>query len=180
MSRVCASGGRQTDVEEHSPWSPFRRFPNPINETATRVTAGEVVALNAVALGLGQMWLLPLVAADYTARALAGPRFSPLALLAAKGIIPRLKVAPHWTAGPPKRFAAAIGATLMIGASSLYYLTNARKVAYGVGAVMLLFPALESFLGLCVGCKMFGVLMTRHLVPDDVCAECADISLRYR
>lgn len=76
-------------------------FPNPIDEAATRVTAGKVVALNAVALGLGQRWLLPLVAADDAARAVSGSRFSPLALLAARGIVPRLGVEPRWTAGPP-------------------------------------------------------------------------------
>ena len=155
------------------------RFPSPINETATRVTAGEVVALNAVALGLGQMWLFPLVAADYTLRAVAGPRFSPLARIAAEGLIPRLGLAPRPTAGPPKRFAVTIGATLMIGASGLHYLKGARRAAYGLGSLMIVFPALESFLGLCVGCKMFDVLMNLGLLPDHICAECANISFLH-
>jgi hypothetical protein len=49
--------------------------------------------------------------------------------------------------------------------------------------VLLLFlPAagLESILGYCVGCKVFGLLMRAGLVPETVCAECADISLRLR
>ena len=34
---------------------------------------------------------------------------------------------------------------------------------------------LESAFGLCIGCKVFGLLMRIGAVPDDVCAECADI-----
>jgi Domain of unknown function (DUF4395) len=49
--------------------------------------------------------------------------------------------------------------------------------------VLILFlPAagLESIVGYCVGCKIFGLLMRAGLVPETVCAECADISLRLR
>jgi hypothetical protein len=34
---------------------------------------------------------------------------------------------------------------------------------------------LESVFAFCLGCKVFGVLMRLGAVPDDVCAECADI-----
>ena len=49
--------------------------------------------------------------------------------------------------------------------------------------VLILFlPAagLESIFGYCIGCKVFGLLMRAGLVPETVCAECADISLRLR
>jgi hypothetical protein len=49
--------------------------------------------------------------------------------------------------------------------------------------VLILFlPAagLESIVGYCVGCKVFGLLMRAGFVPQEVCAECADISLRLR
>jgi len=55
-------------------------FPIPINETAMRATGGEVFALNTAALALGTMRMVPLVAAGSILRALAGPRFSPLAM----------------------------------------------------------------------------------------------------
>ena len=48
--------------------------------------------------------------------------------------------------------------------------------------VMILFlPAagLESIFGYCVGCKIFGLLMRIGVIPASVCAECADISLRW-
>jgi len=38
---------------------------------------------------------------------------------------------------------------------------------------------LESALGLCLGCKAFGILMKAGVIPDEVCVACADISLRH-
>ncbi len=166
---------RSSDEREDAPVLPS--FPNPVDENVSRVIAGEVVVLNSVALATGQLWLLPLLGADFVVRAAAGPRFSPLAKLASEGVVPRLGLAPHPTAGPPKRFATTIGATLMIGASILA-LGGRRKAAYAIGGVMVLFPALESVAGVCVGCEIFGLLMKAGLVPSDVCAACADIGLR--
>ena len=46
-------------------------------------------------------------------------------------------------------------------------------------AVLVVAASLEAFLGFCLGCKVFGVLMRLGVIPDDVCAECNDLSLRY-
>jgi hypothetical protein len=43
---------------------------------------------------------------------------------------------------------------------------------------MVLFPALESLLGICVGCVLFSWLMRLGLVPEEVCLDCADITRR--
>jgi hypothetical protein len=48
--------------------------------------------------------------------------------------------------------------------------------------VLILFlPAagLESIVGYCVGCRVFGFLMRRGVIPQTVCEECADITLRW-
>jgi hypothetical protein len=45
-------------------------------------------------------------------------------------------------------------------------------------AVMVVFATLESAFGLCVGCRIFALLMRAGLVPADVCAECANIWAR--
>jgi hypothetical protein len=37
---------------------------------------------------------------------------------------------------------------------------------------------LESIFGYCLGCRAFALLMRAGLIPEDVCAECADISGR--
>ncbi len=43
---------------------------------------------------------------------------------------------------------------------------------------MVLFPLLEAAFGLCVGCRLFAVLMRLGLVPEEVCLDCADITRR--
>ncbi len=39
---------------------------------------------------------------------------------------------------------------------------------------------LEAVLGFCLGCTVFAALMRAGVIPEQVCAECADISLRLR
>jgi hypothetical protein len=40
------------------------------------------------------------------------------------------------------------------------------------------FPALESLAGICVGCIVFGWLMRLGLIPESICVDCADITKR--
>ncbi len=47
-----------------------------------------------------------------------------------------------------------------------------------IGVVMVVFPLLEAAFGLCVGCRLFSVLMRLGLVPEEVCLDCADITRR--
>jgi Domain of unknown function (DUF4395) len=37
---------------------------------------------------------------------------------------------------------------------------------------------LESILAFCIGCQIFGLLMRSGVIPDEVCADCADIWAR--
>jgi len=39
---------------------------------------------------------------------------------------------------------------------------------------------LESVFGLCLGCKMFAVLMRIGVIPESVCDRCNDLSLAPR
>ena len=41
--------------------------------------------------------------------------------------------------------------------------------------VLIAAAGLEAIFAFCLGCKVFGLLMRAGLVPDEVCAECADI-----
>lgn len=120
--------------------------------------------------------LLAVVAADYVIRAVAGPRFSPLARL---GMVARqwLRLPENPTAGPPKRFAATVGAGMMVLAAVLG-LAGQATAAYVAGGIMVLLPALESFTGFCAGCAIFGQLMRWNLIPEEVCEACADIAGR--
>ena len=149
-------------------------FPNPVNEVAARTVAAGVVVM-AIGVLAGQRWLLVPLAYGFVARVLAGPRFSPLALIATRVVAPRLAERP--VPGPPKRFAQAIGATFTVAALA-FELAGIGTVATVLVALILVAASLESGLGLCIGCRAFALLMRAGIIPDRVCADCADISRR--
>ena len=156
------------------------RFPRVVDDVTVRLIAGAVLLLGVVALAAHQWWLYAVLAVDFILRAALGPQASPIARLVQSLIRPRVKAAKRPTAGPPKRFAASIGAVMTTAASVLWLTGAAAPVVVAIGVVMVIFPALESLLGFCVGCALFGGLMKLGLVPEEVCLECADISLRQR
>lgn len=162
------------------------RFPSIVDDVTVRLIAGVVLAVGLVALAAEQWWLYAVLAVDFTLRAVLGPSASPVARLVQGVLRPRVSARPRPTAGPPKRFAAAIGA-VMTGAATVLWLVDAAAgvpaaatAVVAIGLVMVVFPALEALLGICVGCLLFGLLMRAGLVPDDVCVECADITRRLR
>ena len=154
-------------------------FPNPVNEKAARVVAAGVAAAAAVTLATGWLWLVPVIALGFLARVLAGPRFSLLGRLATQVVAPRLGPA-KLVPGPPKRFAQAVGLTLTTVASLLGLALGWTGAAAVLVAVLLVFALLESVVGFCAGCWVFGHLMRLGVIPHDVCAACNDISLRAR
>ena len=158
--------------------SPFG-FPNPVNEKAARVVAGAVCAVSVVALATGSYWLLVVLAYGFIARVLAGPSLSPLGRLATSVVAPRLGP-PKPVPGPPKRFAQAIGAGLT-SVGAIFVLTgHDHTVPVAVLVSLIAASALESIRGLCIGCRLFAGLMRIRLIPESVCAECADLGLGAR
>jgi hypothetical protein len=153
-------------------------FPNPVNEKAARVVAGAVLVTVIVILATSWYWLLIPLAYGFWARVLTGPTLSPLGWTAQNVIAPRLgpkKLVP----GPPKRFAQGMGAFMSTLALVLALIVGNHTAADVVLILFLLAAGLESIVGYCVGCQVFGLLMRMGLVPQTVCEECADISLRW-
>lgn len=157
-------------------------FPNPVNEKAARVVAGGIM-LSAVATillgalaGSAWLWLTAVLAAGFVARVLTGPTLSPLGQLATRVIAPRLG-APKLVPGPPKRFAQGMGATMTIAAVLLLAVGWLPGV-YALLGLMVVAAGLESLFAVCLGCIVFGWLMRAGVIPQEICAECADISLR--
>lgn len=149
-------------------------FPATVNEKAARVVAGCVMAIALVALATGWTWLLVVLCVGFVLRVVAGPSLSPLAQFATKVAAPRLG-APKEVPGPPKRFAQAMGAA-MTGAGAVLALGFGIEGAATVFLwLIVVATGLEAILAFCLGCKVFGLLMRAGLVPDDVCAACADI-----
>jgi hypothetical protein len=154
-------------------------FPNPVNEVAARVVAGAVVVLSAATIGFREPWLLIPLAYGFWARVLTGPTLSPLGQLATRLVAPRLTASPRLVAGPPKRFAQAIGVLFSTAALILWFGVGDPTATWVVVGVPGAGALAESAFGLCVGCRIFAGLMRVGLVPDDVCAACADISQRH-
>ena len=149
-------------------------FPNPVNEKAARVVAGVVAILAALTLATGWQWLLVVLAYGFWARVLTGPTLSPLGRFATTLAAPRLG-SPKYVPGPPKRFAQGIGAVVTTVAAVLALAVGWTLGATVLTAMIAVFATLESAFAFCVGCHIFGALMAAGLIPDEVCADCANI-----
>jgi len=152
-------------------------FPRTVNEYAARSVAAGVVVLCATTLATGWHWLLVPLAYGFLARVLTGPTLSPLGQLATRVVVPGLGLPDRPTAGAPKRFAQAIGATLST-AALISWLAGSTLAANVFVAMILVAATLESALGFCLGCAIFARLMKAGVIPEDVCEDCADISRR--
>ena len=153
-------------------------FPDPVNEVAARLVAAGVVVISATYVVTTWSWLLPVLAFGFVARVASGPRFSPLGLVVTKVIVPRLPIEPRPTAGPPKRFAQGIGATLSVAAVVARFAFDAVGVSQALVGMIVVAATLESVVGFCLGCAIFGQLMRLGVIPAAVCDACADIRRR--
>ena len=152
-------------------------FPNPVNEISARLVAGGVMAQ--VGLFIVTRWPVILITLTYgfVARVLAGPTLSPLGQFVTRMVTPRLPFPETLVAGPPKRFAQGMGVAFSATAVIMWF-SGAHGLAVAVLCMLLAAATMESVFGICLGCKVFGFLMRVGVIPDDVCAECANLSLR--
>jgi hypothetical protein len=157
-------------------------FPNPVNEKAARSVAAGVLTISIVTLvlsvtaGHGWLWITVALALGFLARVLTGPKLSPLGQLATRVIAPRLGEA-NLVAGPPKRFAQAVG--LAFTTAGVVTTASGHPLATQILlGFMIIAAGLESIFAYCLGCKVFGILMRIGWIPEDTCEACNDISLR--
>ena len=153
-------------------------FPNPVNEKAARVVAGVVLITALVTMATGAYWLLLPLAYGFWARVLTGPALSPLGWTAQNVIAPRLgekKPVP----GPPKRFAQGMGAVMATLALVFWLAVGSHTATDIVLGLFVVAAGAESIFAYCLGCQVFGLLMRTGLIPDEVCAECGDLSRRF-
>jgi hypothetical protein len=157
-------------------------FPNPVNEAAARVVALGVVVTSLAALVANTPWLLVPLTYGFLARVLTGPTLSPLGQFAVRVAAPRMAHSRfhswvRFVPGPPKRFAQAMGVAFTVAACVLTV-----TVGWSVGRWMLVplvvAASLEGFLAVCLGCLVFNRLMRLGLIPESVCDECGNITLR--
>jgi uncharacterized protein DUF4395 len=150
-------------------------FPNPVNEVSARVVAGGVVVMATTTLASRRRWLIVPLAYGFVARALSGPTLSPLGQLATRVVTPRLPIPAKEVPGPPKRFAQTLGAFISVTALMLAFPMKRPQAANALVGMIAVFATLESGFGFCIGCRIFAVLMKMGVIPEDVCAECANI-----
>ena len=152
-------------------------FPNPANETSARLVAAGVVLVSTAFLLTNSTLILLALTYGFAARVVAGPAFSPLALLVTRIITPKLNFNHKFVPGPPKRFAQTIGLTFAATALTLSLLDYSLAAKLVIAA--LIFAAtLESVFAICLGCIMFSFLMKLGVIPQSVCESCNDITLR--
>lgn len=156
-------------------------FPNPVNETSARIVAGGAALMGTLFAVTGSGWVLAVLTYGFIARVLTGPTLSPLGRLSTQVLTPLLtpliKNEHRMVPGPPKRFAQGVGATFSIVATALF-VSGAATEARFVIAALVGAAFLESAFAVCLGCIMFGWLMKAGLIPEEVCEECNNFSLR--
>ena len=166
-----------THVSSNNWISEVFTFPHPVNEIAARMVAGMVVILTTSIIVFQIPELMFVLAYGFLARVATGPTLSPMGLLATRVLVPLVgnKVKP--TAGPPKRFAQAVGLGFSAAALLLYYVFGLSFAAYAVLGVLVFFAGLESIVGFCTGCFVFGYLMRWGIIPQDICEKCNNLNL---
>jgi hypothetical protein len=150
------------------------------NETQVRVAAGLTLALAATAFAYANFAQvfgpIKIVTAfffvDFSLRVMVGLGASPTGALA--GWLTR-RQAPQWVSAKPKRFAWTLG---LLMSASMTVITNADihgLLPRTICLTCLTLMWLESVLGLCVGCELYGWLRRRSLIGRDEAIEiCAD------
>jgi Domain of unknown function (DUF4395) len=135
--------------------------PDRINEYVARVAAFYVIALSIVGL-ITSSWLLFLVLAiDFALRSFTSGDSSPIRRVS-KATAQALGLGQKPTDAAPKKFAAGVGFAFAATIAVLLAL-QLPTAALAVAAVLLLCAALEGFLGFCVGCVVYSVLVAPFL-----------------
>ena len=146
-------------------------FPSTVDDRAARTVAAGVIAIAVAALVLRSPVLVVLLALGFWLRVLYGPRYSPLALLVTRVLVPRYPGTARPVPGPPKRFAQGVGATWTT-AAALLLAVGATGAGWVLVALLLVPAGLEAVAGFCVGCKAFALLMRAGVIPQSVCERC--------
>ena len=154
-------------------------FPDPVDEVSARLVALGALSLAATTVATRQWWMTVPLAYGFVARVLTGPTLSPLGTLVTKVVRPRLlvDVPARPVPGPPKRFAQGIGAAFTVTAALLALVAGNTSAASVMLLLLIAAASLEAFLGLCLGCKAFALLMRAGVIPSDVCDRCNDLTL---
>jgi hypothetical protein len=154
--------------------------PAVVDENAVRAAAGLTMVIGAVAFSYAYFakQYVPLQIAsslffvEFLVRVTIGLRYSPVGAIATAITVGQ---PPAWVSAQPKRFAWTLGLAM---ACAMTVITNSGIRGYLPRTICLICLTLmwmESALGLCLGCKIHGLLVGRGWISrDGSTALCAD------
>lgn len=154
---------------------PTIAYPEVVNDVAARTVAA-MVAATAVLTVVTQWWVgASLMGLGFLVAVGFGPGMTPYGRLAIQ-VAPRLAPA-RPVPGPPKRFAAGLGAAVTLAAAGAA-VVPLTALATALLLLIAVLAGLEAGLGFCLGCAIFARLMRVGVIPQDVCVACSDITRR--
>ncbi|MDP9079339.1 MAG: DUF4395 domain-containing protein [Bacteroidota bacterium] len=132
-----------------------------VNENKVRIVAFFVLLLTAVFVVTNGWPFAALLFADFALRSFNFNKYSPLAILS-DTIVKQLKIKNKPVDRAPKRFAALVGLFFsgFILVATVFQLTLVSQLAAGI---LIIFAALESFLGFCAGCYVYSLFKLTKL-----------------
>lgn len=111
-------------------------------------------------------WLLPFLLFDFFAKVFLGTQWAPLSIVGEWVV---KKQTPDYVGAIQKRFAWSIGLILAsVMVVTVFLLGSVSLVNLVICAVCLLFMFMESAFGICVGCKMYALLIKYRLITEPV------------
>ncbi len=136
------------------------------DENEVRAAAGMTMVVGAVAFSYAyftkQYVPLQVVATlfflEFLVRVTAGLHYSPFGVLARAVTVGR---PPQWVSAAPKRFAWSLGVAMALAMTVITNVGIRGTLPRTICIICLTLMWMEATLGLCVGCKIYGVLVRR-------------------
>lgn len=133
-----------------------------IDDNAARINAALTLFVLALGVLTPSSWLIAYLVVDYAIKVFFGFRYSPNCRMA-QVIAEDLHFPKQMVDSAPKRFAAVVALLMSALALALAYLAPQAKWAFFVvTGLFMVFTALETFAGFCVGCYLY------RFLPDPV------------
>jgi hypothetical protein len=147
------------------------KYINQVPVGTVRAIAAQVFVLTLLGIYYNQPWIVLFITFDFALRLSNKAKFSLLAQLSNRFLVPWLKLSHVPTGLKPKRFAAGIG-LLMTMISLVFYIRGSLVMANSILGILAFFAFLEGFLGFCAGCKIYALLTKAGVIKDPECEEC--------
>jgi Domain of unknown function (DUF4395) len=153
--------------------------PDVVNERAVRAAAGLTLVIGAVSFSYAyfdkQYVPLQVTAGlfflEFLLRVTVGIRFSPIGSLA--HAMTRRQTA-EWVSAKPKRFAWTLGLAMALAMTVITNSGIRGPLPRTICLICLTLMWMESALGICLGCKVHGLLVRRGWTADGSSPLCTD------